>query len=810
MTQPDESRERAQASERSGDAGRPVAASVGAAGASALQYLALNLDASPVTPQGQPGALNGLQNVDPVPLNDINGAPTRRARRKLPGGQMVHAAASTFGEVHYRQRLVLQDADGGSFELPPDIGPRDRIDIAPSMVAIGTSDEGRAIRTAERARRARQIDRVVEAQDFNAAISRLPLADVFQMAIVEAHAYVEHTVRTAVRPAKARWNYYRARARHADRLRSAAYQAAQRHKGSDDGRWLDVGHGEVVWVDHYTDARASHGLAMWDLADSDRIRGQYHQEWLAAVRQRDAHQEDRREWAFAWRDEVNEAIEADLVEDTTELQSLYAIPEVRQARANRNRTVAVGRVGLRRTVALIEDLKAQHASALHQLEALDLKRARAYQHRQAVRHADAATRAKAKLQHQDSVAQGREQRELTSAIYHARIAAGEERDRFTAELVTAQEAFDIARRWAYEMGLVSLPTAKTGNRQAIKGFSSGSRRNMLKAISQADLENLLPHPDSVMSMTTLGLPGMWQQYAPTRAAWNRLVDAFRARLERYWRGQFTGALWKLEFQPRVGYSKVMQAAPHLHLAHAYPIGLSRCVCRGEHDDDSTCLGFLDYPTWVAQTWTALVNPQSDKETRDHLHFGTCVSFGNDHQIDNPISVARYFAKHGLFASKEAQHTPPDSWIENGGVGRYWGRWRIKKVVASSYLQGDEKYRALRIMRKVARSKRVLVYNENTKRPEVRPVMRTVVRQRELVDLQTGEVRTVTRRMNRRTKPLRGRGGFLVLPDGPAFASQLQRALRPTPTGTLQERLRLIDVPTSGNRYRTWPSNAVRR
>ena len=162
-----------------------------------------------------------------------------------------------------------------------------------------------------------------------------------------------------------------------------------------------------------------------------------------------------------------------------------------------------------------------------------------------------------------------------------------------------------------------------GKRGEIKGFSSASRRRLIRFLFS------LEKPPEVM--VTLTYPGEWEV---DYHKWKRDLDVFFKRVARkfsdYW------FVWKLEFQKR--------GAPHFHLL-------------GSFGDDVVINQALK--EWVSRVWYEIVGSGDEK----HLKAGTNVEV-----LDSNKKVRAYVCK---YISKEDM--PKDENGKEVKVGRWWGK-----------------------------------------------------------------------------------------------------------------------------------------
>ena len=225
--------------------------------------------------------------------------------------------------------------------------------------------------------------------------------------------------------------------------------------------------------------------------------------------------------------------------------------------------------------------------------------------------------------------------------------------------------------------------------------------------------------DTVPAMVTLTYPGDWLAVAPTNAVVQGHIKALRKRWNREWgtwmdesapedhRGwrqrarsnPFVG-VWKREFQRR--------GAPHYHLLIVPP----------QHPK---------FRGWLSETWadivgaawcgreTAVLGLLDDGkegivccERHRHIAGGTGVDFREGARATDPRRLAVYFAKHGAYGVKEYQNEGPAAWLENGGLGRFWGVWGLPSAAEAVDVDPAVAQAVARTLRRLERSKRYQV------------------------------------------------------------------------------------------------------
>lgn len=289
----------------------------------------------------------------------------------------------------------------------------------------------------------------------------------------------------------------------------------------------------------------------------------------------------------------------------------------------------------------------------------------------------------------------------------------------------------------------------------ITEWSRKSRTAMCRTFAELDYSPLV-ECGRVPAMVTLTYPGDWEVVAPDGASVKRHMVLWRKRFQREY-GEPARYIWKLEFQRR--------GAPHIHLWMAPPISPGRS---GQ--------GFAQ---WLSETWAGVVDHPDAEQKARHRRAGTAIDVRNGLRACDPKRLAIYFTKHSspnMNGDKEYQHIVPELWRQPGrGPGRFWGVYGLKKAVAVVELAQDAYLAARRIVRRWSRSQ--AAYGDVTQRFPTAVVPRTANRVVVRVERTTGKVR-YRRVRRRRTLCDQGglNGGYVLVNDGPAFASQLGAAL----------------------------------
>jgi hypothetical protein len=291
--------------------------------------------------------------------------------------------------------------------------------------------------------------------------------------------------------------------------------------------------------------------------------------------------------------------------------------------------------------------------------------------------------------------------------------------------------------------------------RAITEWSRKSRAAMCRTFAELDYTPLVDC-GRVPAMVTLTYPGDWECVAPDGASVKRHMMLWRKRFQREW-GEPARYIWKLEFQRR--------GAPHIHLWMAPP-----------HTEGRSGRMFRD---WLSQVWADIVAHPDPEQRARHLLAGAAVDILNGLRACDPKRLAIYFTKHSSpnsLGDKEYQHIVPDAWRKPGhGPGRFWGVHGLQRATAVVEIAQHAYLTARRIIRRWSRSQ--AVYGDITRPFPTKVEPRTADRNVERVDSQTGKVR---HRRVRRRRLLCSRGGlaggYALVNDGPAFASQLAAAL----------------------------------
>jgi hypothetical protein len=291
--------------------------------------------------------------------------------------------------------------------------------------------------------------------------------------------------------------------------------------------------------------------------------------------------------------------------------------------------------------------------------------------------------------------------------------------------------------------------------RVITEWSRKSRAAMCRTFAELDYTPLV-ESGRVPAMVTLTYPGDWECVAPDGASVKRHMVLWRKRFQREW-GEPARYVWKLEFQRR--------GAPHIHLWMAPPQVPGRSGRR--------------FWEWLSQEWADIVAHPDPVQRARHLLAGTAVDVLNGLRACDPKRLAIYFTKHSspnTQGNKEYQHIVPDAWRKPGhGPGRFWGVHGLQRATAVVEIAQDAYLKARRVIRRWSRSQ--AVYGDVTGRFPTAVLPRTAQRVAVRVDSTTGKVRHRNVRRRRSLCDQGGlAGGYALVNDGPAFASQVAAAL----------------------------------
>lgn len=301
----------------------------------------------------------------------------------------------------------------------------------------------------------------------------------------------------------------------------------------------------------------------------------------------------------------------------------------------------------------------------------------------------------------------------------------------------------------------SLPSSVPSHGATITKWSRKSRSTMCRTFAELDYGPLV-ESGRIPAMVTLTYPGEWEVSAPNGASVKRHMVLWRKRFQREYR-EPARYIWKLEFQRR--------GAPHIHLWMAPPMSPGRSG--------------LSFAQWLSAAWAEIVDHPDHVQKARHRLAGTAVDVLSGLKACDPKRLAIYFTKHSspnMNGDKEYQHIVPKLWQQPGrGPGRFWGVFGLKKAIAVVEVRQGAYLAARRIVRRWSRSQALYADPSNQFPTGVVPRTAQLVVQR--VDAATGKVR---HRKVRRRRPLCNQsglaGGYVLVNDGPRFASQLATAL----------------------------------
>jgi len=289
----------------------------------------------------------------------------------------------------------------------------------------------------------------------------------------------------------------------------------------------------------------------------------------------------------------------------------------------------------------------------------------------------------------------------------------------------------------------------------ITEWSRKSRSAMCRTFAELDYTPLV-ESGRVPAMVTLTYPGDWEVVAPGGASVKRHMVLWRKRFQREY-GEPVRYIWKLEFQRR--------GAPHIHLWMAPPMSPGR--------SGGT------FAQWLSDAWAQVVDHPDPVQKARHRLAGTAIDVRNGLRACDPKRLAIYFTKHSspnLDGDKEYQHIVPELWRQPGrGPGRFWGVYGLKKAIAVVEVAQDSYLTARRIVRRWSRNQ--AVYGDPSSGFPTAVVPRVAVR---LVSRAKRDTGVVTHRRVRRRRAFCNHGGlaggYALVNDGPAFASNLAAAL----------------------------------
>lgn len=268
-------------------------------------------------------------------------------------------------------------------------------------------------------------------------------------------------------------------------------------------------------------------------------------------------------------------------------------------------------------------------------------------------------------------------------------------------------------------------------RQKIVAWSKKSRASMTLRLSTLDYRPLF-HTGRLPAMITLTYPGDWLTVAPDAATAQRHLNALRKRYE-YEFGEPLVALWKREHQ--------RSGSPHFHLFAAPPTGKS-------------------FAQWLSKAWASIVAHPDPKERAKHERAGTGIDYATGVRSSDPRRISTYFSKHNSanFGVKEYQNKPPQQWVDAGSVGRFWGYWGIKPLIASVEISDEDALFIARVLRR---------WSKANAKPRTRLVHRGTKPSGEM------KFRKVSRRRGRFLNGL----GFAIVEDGSSMGETLARAVQ---------------------------------
>lgn len=331
----------------------------------------------------------------------------------------------------------------------------------------------------------------------------------------------------------------------------------------------------------------------------------------------------------------------------------------------------------------------------------------------------------------------------------------DERQRLTDRLAAVRIELGVAER-------------KRGRSRCIE-WSRKSKARMTRTLACLDYAPMTPTAELAPAMMTLTYPGDYLAVAPTWEASKAHLQRFRKRLERKYGPQ--AAVWKLESQRR--------GAPHYHLFVMAPAPLVELDGRVRQNP-----AVKAYREWCRTEWADIVGATGLDRARHELA-GVNVDYHEGARMSDPQRIAVYFSSHGAKSStgaKAYQNEVPKGWIDddgNGGVGRFWGYWRLSKIEAEVIVDELDAIETQRLLRGWVRAQQRTAVRE-----VVRDTRPAASKGRRLVE-STGElVRPSKRKLRRRwtVRALHGvrPSGFVLANNGPELARAIGRALTDPP------------------------------
>lgn len=233
-------------------------------------------------------------------------------------------------------------------------------------------------------------------------------------------------------------------------------------------------------------------------------------------------------------------------------------------------------------------------------------------------------------------------------------------------------------KWEVYLEQLAMCQKKEEDRRILE-WSQKSRTRMISTFSELDWNAFLEQPGKV-AMATLTYPGDWQAVAPDSKTVYAHLNRLRLQFQRDW-GREMLSVWKREFQRR--------GAPHYHLLMVVPEGT--CTVKNPVTSEKVQ---VDFTGWLAATWARIVAAdQSSGERARHLVAGTGVHYTRQ-RFESPRHASFYFSKYAAKnadgSGKEYQNRAPQEWVESGAsVGRFWGVFGLKKVMAVALISADE-------------------------------------------------------------------------------------------------------------------------
>lgn len=303
-------------------------------------------------------------------------------------------------------------------------------------------------------------------------------------------------------------------------------------------------------------------------------------------------------------------------------------------------------------------------------------------------------------------------------------------DRFFVTLTPGM--VKISRKKAL-LSSTSSTSSIRGSKSPIVKWTRKSRATMVAKLASLDYSPMFASVDLIPVMLTLTYPNKWQDVVPSAIVAKKHLRILQKRWERKF-GSPMYAIWKMEFQRR--------GAPHFHIF------------------TSTKTIDQDFKNWLSKNWAEIVDSQDPAEYQKHLKAGTGLDVAIGWKALETKLITSYFLKHNSPGNrtKEYQNQPPQEWINQGSVGRFWGVFNLKSLAVEIEVSKPDAEHLARVLRKLHRSK---------------SSPRRLNRWR--VNRKTGEIKLKS--LVGRVKRFTTTSGFLVVHSGLVTGFSLSRSLK---------------------------------